>query len=339
MSREGNNYVKYNYVILATYSNLYKYLYQDILNFDNVKVYWDKEELLEGLPKLEKKLAKVYTSEKLNRVIHFPLKKVWYFKASKKIKFENENPLCFIWHHHFITEIDNGMVHFIKKVFPESKHLFFLTDPWRVNEGSIKKLIRAGIDNIAVFDINLAEKHGLWYLPLIYPDNKKDNTSAVEYDICFVGHDKGRESDLSAIAKLCKINNIKSAFYIAREKGRNESVGGGINYIENKMAYIDVVELVKRSNCILELGVKPDLSCSLRIQEAVIWNKKLITNNSNVARMPCCKDSEWIHYFEKPEDIDWDFVKRNEKVDYHYSGEYSAFKWLQAIENNLKNSM
>lgn len=94
--------------------------------------------------------------------------------------------------------------------------------------------------------------------------------------------------------------------------------------------------MVRRSRCILELKVEPDCSCSLRVQEAVIYNKKLITNNKNVYSMPCCKDNKWIYYYEKLEDIDWNFIRRDETVDFHYQQEYSAQNWLERIEKILE---
>ena len=41
--------MKYNFIVFATYANLYKYMWQELEDIDNVKVYWDKEELLPNL--------------------------------------------------------------------------------------------------------------------------------------------------------------------------------------------------------------------------------------------------------------------------------------------------
>lgn len=318
--------MKYNYVVFATYANLYRYMYQDLENQENVQVYWDRSDLLELLPQMAGRLAKLHTNSPL------PMKKLWYFWASNKIRFENGKPICFVWHHHFIEEIEGGMINHIRKMLPESKHIYLYTDSWRINEDSIS-FLKTQMDAIAVFDPVIAEKHHFIFLPNIYPDIECQET-AIDYDICFVGQDKGREKELESIAELCAQNNIRTAFYIGKSQNKNER-GGGIRYMSGKMAYKDVVDIVKRSNCVLELKVEPDNTCSLRVQEAVTCGKKLITNNLNVYKMPCCRDSEWIHYFSKPEDIDWEFIKRVDKVDYHYNGEYSAQTWLQRIDDKI----
>lgn len=323
----------YNFVIFATPINLYRYMYKDMAIMDNVQIYWEQDELLKMLPCFWRKVAGLHMRSPL------PMKRIWYFWASKSIKFENNNPLCFIWHHRFLSQIENGMVEYLRKSFPQSKHIYFFTDQWTVNNDSVK-FFRNKMDKVAVFDYNIAKKYQIMFLPNVYPDAEKVvGEGTIKYDICFVGHDKGREGDLQAIARLCEKNDIRTAFYIARKEGVAEGIRGNINYIDKKLAYTEVVEIIKSSNCILELNVEPDRSCSLRIQEAVVWNKKLITNNRNVGNMPCCKNSRWIHYFDKPEDIDWNFVKRNEDVDYHYQGEYSAVNWLHAIEEYCHNNI
>lgn len=324
--------MKFNFVVFATNVNLFKYMYQDMPGLENVVVFWDKNELLELLPPVIRKLAQQYVSTRMNKVFKLPLKKLWYFLALRKIKFANENPICFVWHHHFITEIENRMVEYIRKIFPDSKHLYFYTDPWTVNSESVKYM-KSKMDIVGVFDPGIAYKYDISYFPNVYPNENSKENFPIEYDICFVGHDKGREKELYEIAQSCKKNHLRTAFFIGRKEG--EERREGIQYCNKKIPYKDVVELTKRSKCILELKVEPDHTCSLRVQEAVVLNKWLLTNNENVRNMPCCADSKYVQYFEKTEEIDWDFLKSNEIVDYNYQGEFSAKRWLQRIEEEL----
>ena len=324
--------MKYNFVVFATNVNLYKYMYKDMLDLENVLVCWDKSELLELLPKFLKKLANMHINSKVNKIIRLPMKKIWYCLGAKRIKFSNDKPICFVWHNHFREEIENGTVEYIKKKFPDSKHVYFFTDPWAVN-GEAIKFLRSKMDVVAVFDEVIAQKYGIEYFPNVYPKQEpSEQSSQIIYDICFVGQDKGRGDELAAIAQLCEEHDVKNAFYIGKYNGEHKK---GISYIKNKMAYVDVVELVKQSRCLLELKVEPENTCSLRVQEAVVFNKKLITNNRNVYNMPCCKDSKWILYYDKIEDIDWDFIKKDEVVEYNYQGEFLAKQWFLRIEETL----
>ena len=68
--------------------------------------------------------------------------------------------------------------------------------------------------------------------------------------------------------------------------------------------------------------------------------KKILTNNPNIYRMPCCaEDSSGVRLYHKVDEIDWDFLKREEEVDYHYNGEYSAEKLIKRIEDVLEIGM
>lgn len=323
--------MKYNFVILATTVNLFRYMYQEMTQMENVSVYWDKDGMLDLLPSFEKKLATLHINTRLNKLVHLPLKKFWYFRAARRIRFSVQKPICFVWHHHFMTEIENGMVDYIRKCFPDSRHVYFFTDPWSISEETVN-FLKEKMDLVSVFDPGIAEKYGISCFYNVYPLRKTGEEPPIEYDICFVGQDKGREQELYEISRLCELHGVKTAFYIGKKDGK-ESVG--VHYIKGKIAYQEVVELVRRSRCILELKVEPDCSCSLRVQEAVVYNKKLITNNKNVYRMPCCEGSKWIHCYDDLQHIDWDFIKRDEDVDFHYQQEYAAKKWLERIECSL----
>ena len=327
--------MKYNFVFMATYGNLYKYIFKEMSELENVKVYWGRDDLLSSLSAIEQKVAKFHIHGKINKMIRLPKKKIWYYRAARKKIFTNNKPICFVWHSHFWTEIENGIVEYLKKVYPNSKHVFFFTDPWNINEEKIK-LLKKRMDIISIFDPSIAEKYEISYFPNVYPKNKGDKNLQIEYDVFFIGTEKGRKEELYELYNVCKANSIKAAFYIGKyEKDGTEL--DGINYIEEKIAYADVVELVKKSKCVLELKVQPDNTCSLRVQEAVTMNKLLLTNNSNVSKMPLCNKSEYIIYYENPKEIDWSFLEKYKEVNFGYSDEFSAIKWFQKIEKVLEN--
>lgn len=323
----------YNFVVLATPTNLYKYMWDDLEHMENVKVFWDRDEMLKLLPSFECNIAKAHIKICAERGVRLPGRKLWYRHASNKIKFNNNYPICFIWHYHFMEEVENGTLDYIKKKFPYSKHVYFITDAQAVNY-DVVSFLKKKMDIVSVYDPSVAEKYGIKFFPNIYPYPDGAYTEEeLDYDLCFVGGDKGREKVLREIAELCEKRSMRTAFYIG--KTEEERVDGRIHFLKGKIPYKDVIEIVKRSRCLLELRVEPDCACTLRVQEAVIRNKKLLTNNKNVYRMPCCENSNGISFFETPDDIDWEFVKEEKRPDYHYNGEFSAKEWLRAIQENL----
>lgn len=205
--------MKYNFVIFASTFETYCYTYQEMMRREDVNIYWDKSDLLNLLPLVEKKLAMFHNGERLNQLVRLPLKRLWYFRAAKKIHFINQKPICFVWHHHFKNEIENGLFDYVKKCFPDSKHIYFFTDPWKLNQRRAE-FLKQKMDAVAVFDPKIAEKYNIAYLPNVYPAKESEEELPLEYDICFVGQDKGRVKELYEFSKLCKAHRLKTAFYV-----------------------------------------------------------------------------------------------------------------------------
>lgn len=47
-------------------------------------------------------------------------------------------------------------------------------------------------------------------------------------------------------------------------------------------------------------------------------------------------DDRFIHFYNHIEDIDWDWVKRREEIDYGYNGEFSPVNLLTRIEMEIR---
>lgn len=328
--------MKYNYVLFSTSFSPYKYMYKEIMELDYVQIFWEKENLLGGVSKIERKIAKWWMHPKINKIVSLPGKNKWYYRALKKIKFKENLPICFLYHYNFIKEIQNGWVDYLREIYPESRHVFSFSDPSYMSTDIIESLNQK-MDLVSVFDPEMAKKYGISFLPNVYPSLDNSNPTYCEYDLCFIGADKGREAEIVNIAKACKENGIRAVFlvHIKGYDKRDLNNDLSIEYLRSKKPYAETLEIVKKSKCILELKVEPYSTCSLRIQEAVILGKRILTNNENVYKMPCCKNSNYIQYYKKIEEIDWNFIKEDSKADYQYNDEYSAKRWLEKIASVL----
>ena len=75
----------------------------------------------------------------------------------------------------------------------------------------------------------------------------------------------------------------------------------------------------------------------MRYFEAITMNKKLLTNNSAVVDFPFY-NSKWIKIINSLEDIDLDWIKADEQIDYGYQDEFSPIHLIDFIlENSKKN--
>ena len=106
----------------------------------------------------------------------------------------------------------------------------------------------------------------------------------------------------------------------------------GIIY-NHPLSYAEVVELVQQHDVIVEIMNGNQTGNTLRLKEAVCYNKCLLTNNSFV------KDSPYYHegfmqIFKKVGDVD--LSRFSKDVDYKYKGEFSPCKLMEKIVENDK---
>lgn len=84
-------------------------------------------------------------------------------------------------------------------------------------------------------------------------------------------------------------------------------------------------------------NVQPGQSgVTLRYYEAIVYNKKLLTNNKFVKRLPFY-NPKFMYIYEKVEDIDIEWIKKEEMVDYKYNDEFSPVKLIEDIKKRVEN--
>lgn len=101
----------------------------------------------------------------------------------------------------------------------------------------------------------------------------------------------------------------------------------GIIY-NHLLSYAEVIELVQQHDVIVEIMNGNQAGNTLRLKEAVCYNKCLLTNN------PLVKESPYYHpdfmqIFKKVDDIYLSRFSMN--VDYKYNGEFSPCKLMERI--------
>ena len=160
--------------------------------------------------------------------------------------------------------------------------------------------------------------------------NLSNNVSSV--DIYFRAMDAGRAKFVDDCYHYLSNKNVKCDFHI-QTTTPNFVSKHGMEFSNNRVSYYDMVKSEINSNVMLEVII-PGIGSgtTLRYKEAVMYNKKLLTNNSNVNLLPCY-NPKYIKYFEKPEDIDIDWLLRREPVIYDYQMEFSTDCFCEKIKN------
>lgn len=341
MKQEQDEF-KYKVVLLTKNAEVYQYMYSELKQHENVLIIDDFDSWLKGIWRLIYDI--MYCKNILsNRYLKGLLKQLCKIKSiqcifwtyiGKKLKRGTNKPLLFIWYYNYMDEIKSPMLTYLKKICLESKHVFMITDAREIQYETIS--IYKRMDLVGVYDKSIARQYGYRFYPNCYPVDERNRQEEIIYDICFIGTNRGRMDLLHEISCECEKRGIIAAFYMSDIK-EDEKKLGGIQYIEERWHYRDIRQLVRKSRCLLELKNNTNIvGCSLRIQEAVMFNKKILTNNENVYDMPGCgEETHRVQLFKSIDDINWEFVKKDIVLNYQYKNEYSAIKWLEKLQADV----
>lgn len=146
----------------------------------------------------------------------------------------------------------------------------------------------------------------------------------INQHLFFCGQNKGRMYQLYQIWQGAKKNDVEIRFDLTfcREFQDFFENDLSVHFHDRYRTYQDTLIDCLSSNCILDIVQKGQNALTLRPYEAVVYNKKLLTNNKNIYFFKYY-DERYMRYFEKIDDIDWEWVRKEETVNYGYQGDFS----------------
>lgn len=299
--------LKYNYVVFGSPNDYYEYSYGDIIKHPDRAVYLSKVKFNSNSNAFLRLLFKVHTSYKVNRFVNLPFKSLW----NKKIfnyKFQNNKQICFIFFSsgEFTNQIPYGFIECLKSIYENSKFVVFYQDLI----GSCKRVVslddfKEKMDLVMSFDYSDCNKYGLIYYPLVYSDKGNDIKQGENSDIYFCGAAKNRFDTIVESYNFfvergysCKyfvITNNKSEISRCKNFKDFHTLGS--------LSYIDNLRYVKGCKAILEIMQEGGTGHTLRINEAIAFNKKLITNNQYIVHSSAYNPKD-VLVFKDVKDID-----------------------------------
>lgn len=284
-------------------------------------------------------LFRFHTSRRVNNVFRIPYQSIWSRKCIGQLGFEDVNkPICFVFAVSLSRYYDMSFFDYIKNHYENCKIVLILRDIVNIYlsgipGGSVEKLYRV-FDEIYTINEYDVIKYGFKPINVMcsqYPI--KEDESIPHSDVVFIGKVKDRLETINYIYAELTNKGLICDFTLLRDEGQL-NVMSGIRVIDKPMEYEEMLRRTIRAKCILEVTQKSISSMSSRCLEALCYNKKLITDVKSVERLKYY-DPRYIQVFDSPEEIDVDFIKRTEKVDYHYDGYYSPINLLKKIDADL----
>ena len=321
---------KYNYVIFQTPSEYYRISYSD-LKYRKDVIY--KDQFLTSDSKIVNGLNRFHHSEKVNKILRLPAKNIWYSKYYTK-SFSNNLPLCFIFNARWMQyPYLQKYVVFLKDQYNDAKFVCFYQDLVETHKGAEPDVIFNLFDLILSYDKGDAEKFGLMYHPTVYSNYKVDNYKDVpESDVYFIGLAKDRLDLILDVFHQLKNKGISCLFYLSGVPSIKQVEEDGLNYID-KMSYIENLKHVVRTKCILEIVQGKAKGSTIRTWEAIMYDKKLLTNNLSIVN-DYYYDSNYIRLLNE-KFVDVAFFKQNNSYLNPYKNQISPNKLLDFISQQL----
>lgn len=169
------------------------------------------------------------------------------------------------------------------KKFKDTKYYLLLRNPVKTIPKDILQLInKVKIHSnhqstyltypvyIGTFDMADSKQYGFNYYPQfisLLPEIAL--TRPIQHDFSFIGKNKGRELLLNQLESNLKLQGYKTDFYITDSS----------NQI---MSYTEYVTKSIDAKCIVEIVQKGQTGMTLRPIEALLYNRKLLTNNPHI---------------------------------------------------------
>ncbi len=181
------------------------------------------------------------------------------------------------------------------------------------------------------FDLEDCQKYGLNFNTTYYfKDLKLPVSFSKEYDVFFCGINKGRKKQLNEIQTILAKNGITSFIYLVDEELP-------VSERLPRMPYNEYLKKLSMANAILDVLQDGQEGMTLRVMESLFFNKKLITNQSSIAKEDFYNSNN-IFIIGKD---DWNNIKdfMNKpviKTPEEVLDKYDFFTWLKRFDQSSK---
>lgn len=183
-------------------------------------------------------------------------------------------------------------------------------------------------DLLFSWDIENVKKYKVDYYPNLIYSKVDIRQNAEECDVFYCGEDGGRLHLLENVYKQLTAMGLKCDFYCARTEHSGEIING-IKHIA-PIPYIQYLSHIKNCKIILEIIKEGNSSHSLRVCEALVYDKKLITNSPLVKDLPMY-DTRQFFVFDKNLAFDEGFLKSELSISNSHNDYFSPKRFVEYI--------
>ncbi len=283
-------------------------------------------------PYLLKKLS--YRTKLFNAAIFKYLNR----KLKKEDIGRNDEIIFVYYEPWYILLMQIGYLSYLKRKYIKSSHVCMLSD-CIVAKGLQMDSLKNNYDKVYLYDLDESRKLGVDYLRPAYSKNYE--TPKIEdemFDVSFVGHAKNRLKDILKIYDTLTELGLSCRFYIVNVKKSDRINRPGIIYANRYLKEKEYFEsYIKPARCMLEIANPETSALTARVREAIMYDKKLISNNPDVENSKYYNHS-MIYIIGQDKDFDAFFIKAD-KVSYNYEGDFEPIHMLTRLKEDYLDGL
>lgn len=321
------------FIIIESKDFIAKYMFSDIESREDVII---KEYPYNLKNRFLNYINIVHFSNKVNKFFEAPFKSIWSKHGTlHNLELKEENNYYIILLDISVNYFTISYLNNLSRRKNVSLNLLMINPINKKNVIRMKRITnKVNFDNIFSFDNIDAKKYGYIHTIEIYSKLNFNKEYKKHNDLLFIGREKKRLDMLHSIFEKANAKGVKCDFDIVGVKKKQQIIEENITY-NKKIPYEDVIRKVQETNCLLEVLQEAQSGFTFRTYEAICYNKKLLTNNKNIVNMPFY-NSKYIKVFKNVDDIDFEWVKKIEDIDYGYENEFSSINFIKIVKNESK---
>lgn len=222
----------------------------------------------------------------------------------------------------------------LRKKHPTIRYILYIIDPMPDGLWPEIQAVLPVFDMVCTMHPFNCRKYGFRYLPYAYakPAEKERIADIPDTQLFYCGVlDDHRVKIMESIVKQCEAHGIAFDFWL-KPYENNSIRNSHVHYA--MIPYEENVQRLQKAACILEVMHKGYVGITQRYLEAVTYQKRLLSNNREITELPYY-DPRYMQYFERVEDIDWEWLQNDVEADYQYQDDFSVQRWKENLVDLL----
>lgn len=216
-----------------------------------------------------------------------PFTCIWYKHFERRLELDKDaENILIIYDWNFVSR-DFAFLNYLRRKYQNIRIVYLYSNIVKASGSEVYHItnyLLKHYDHVFAFDKLDSEKYGFEYSPLIYTTNEARDVNEYKYDLFYIGKAKDRYSQLIEIFEKAKHCGLRTNFNIVGVPEDEQLYKDEIHY--KPLKYEDVIKNMIESRCFVDAIQGESSALTIKTCEAVLFGRKLITTNKNVACEP-----------------------------------------------------